>query len=283
MYVDLHCHSIFSDGNKTVPELINIAKKNNVSFFSITDHDCLESTKLIKSDNDIQMVNGIELSTVYIHRGKEMYVHLLGYDFDADNKKLLNELKRMRELLTYENIRYLNKLLDKRIYIPTEAIMDIRLSNYRWIYRQVEDSLKAHGYDEKYIQELSNKMKKYMPEYNDYEIHIFDAIDLINRAGGISVLAHPCEIELDDYEKYNFIKKLKDKGLMGIESAYADFTFNDFIKYPRIAQELGLLESVGSDFHLENEENRVIIGHGINDNLLRKDCSVKRYILERKK
>ena len=60
-----------------------------------------------------------------------------------------------------------------------------------------------------------------------------------------------------------------------------NFTPEDFIRYPLLAQKYGLLESAGSDFHYETDEDCVIIGHGIRDNLLREDCSVKKLILER--
>ena len=53
-YVDLHCHSIYSDGKHTVKELVEMAKDNNVDFFSVTDHDNIDSineTKKHKNDS----------------------------------------------------------------------------------------------------------------------------------------------------------------------------------------------------------------------------------------
>ncbi len=282
MYVDLHCHSNNSDGLKTIPELINIAKNNNVNFLSITDHDSLESIKLIKSDKEIQMVNGIELSTIYNYNGNDKYIHLLGYDFDSNSKDMIEELKRMRQLLTYENIKFLNNVIENKIYIPVEVILDIDLSNYKWIHKQIENSLIKNGYDKSYIYDIMEKINKIVPEYEGYEVSTDKAIKLINDSGGISVLAHPSKIKLDDSEKYNLIKNLKNIGLMGIESSYSYYSQEDFIRYSEIAKKLNLLESVGSDYHYDTENNCIVIGHGINNNLLKEDCSVKRFILERK-
>ncbi len=282
-YVDMHCHSLFSDGLHDVPELIRMAKSNDVGFFSITDHDNIESTSMIKSDEAIVMVPGIELSTVYNFRGEEKYIHLLGYDYNPTDKKLLEELKRMRQLLTYENIRFLDTLINSKIYLPVEVILDVKLSNYRWIHKQIETSLRKHNYSEEYIEEMLERMGEIIPEYAGYEIPTYKAIEILRLSGGIPVLAHPCELKLDDSEKEEVIEDLFDKGLMGMETSYSYFKPSEFVKYRDIARKYGLLESVGSDFHFKTDENNVIIGHGINDNLLKEDCSLKEYILERKR
>ena len=47
-YIDLHTHSTYSDGYKTVSELISLAKENNVDTFAITDHDEVGSFEILK-------------------------------------------------------------------------------------------------------------------------------------------------------------------------------------------------------------------------------------------
>ena len=47
-YVDFHSHSKYSDGKLTVSQLISKAIENNVNYFSITDHDSIQSTNDIK-------------------------------------------------------------------------------------------------------------------------------------------------------------------------------------------------------------------------------------------
>ena len=38
MKIDLHSHSVYSDGTKTPKELLSLAKENGISIFAITDH-----------------------------------------------------------------------------------------------------------------------------------------------------------------------------------------------------------------------------------------------------
>ena len=61
-------------------------------------------------------------------------------------------------------------------------------------------------------------------------------------------------------------------------SYYSDYEFD---LYSKIAKKYSLLESVGSDFHFYTKENNVNIGSGINSNLLKEDCSLKRVLIER--
>ena len=66
-YIDLHIHSIYSDGKYSPKDIFKLAKGNNVGLISITDHDDIRSAKEVKKwsyDDDIFFVNGIELSTL---------------------------------------------------------------------------------------------------------------------------------------------------------------------------------------------------------------------------
>ena len=71
--------------------------------------------------------------------------------------------------------------------------------------------------------------------------------------------------------------------MIGIESCHSSFTKDDFIFYKEIAKKLNLLESVGSDFHYEEENQGIVIGHGIDNNICSESCSAKELIMRRKK
>lgn len=285
-YIDMHCHSKYSDGYYNVDELINIAKKNNVDFFSITDHDDINSTVDIlnySTDKEIKLINGIELSTVYLHNGEEKFIHLLGYDFDTKNVKLINELKRMKDVLIYNNRSFIDNINKHNIEIPECILENLYYSNYTWIENQIKKILIEYDYSLNYIEKYLNIVNRFIPNYDDYEIDIYKAIEIILDSGGIPVLAHPNRIKLNDDDLDDLIKKLSYYGLRGIESSYSYFTKNDFVKYSHIAKKYSLLESVGSDFHFFTSEKNVIIGNGIKENLLKSDCTLKQFILERNK
>lgn len=282
-YIDLHCHSLYSDGNYSVDELIKMAKEENVGCLSITDHDNIRSINDIKRyslDTNITLISGIELSTIVLIENKELYLHLLGYDFDPNNVRLILELKRMREILYRDNLIFLGSILKNVKNVPKCIVDELDLYSYRLLDNQIRIILKRNNYDDNYINGFILKVSKYFPTYEDYEIYFDDAIDIIRASGGISVLAHPNKIRADDIDY--IIKLLANNGLNGIETAHSSFLPSDFIKYSEIAKKYGLLESVGSDFHFSTPKKDVIIGYGIDGNLCREDCSLKRYILERK-
>ena len=83
--------------------------------------------------------------------------------------------------------------------------------------------------------------------------HPKKVIEAIHNAGGIAVLAHPCCCNVLFLK--DFVKKLKNYGLDGIEVYYPYDRFRGIIKfssrtYPfKIAEELNLIQTGGSDEH----------------------------------
>ena len=111
---------------------------------------------------------------------------------------------------------------------------------------------------------------------------VFKAIELIKDAGGVPVLAHQQKINFyTENELLKFIKKAKKHGLMGIEVYYAEFNEEEINYNKNLATHFDLLESVGSDFHIIDDENK-LPGLGINNNLCKTDCSLLDYLLEKK-
>ena len=90
--VDLHIHTNISDGVLSPEEVIDEAVRNRVSVISITDHDTTEaySDTLFSyaQKKGITLVSGVEISTKTDKAG----IHVLGYHFDLNNKRLINNL-----------------------------------------------------------------------------------------------------------------------------------------------------------------------------------------------
>lgn len=94
--IDLHIHTKFSDGFLSPKEVIDEAIKNGVSIISITDHDTIDAynDELFEysNSNNIKIIPGVEIST---HTGKSG-IHILGYNFDLNNKLLKDNLYQIR-------------------------------------------------------------------------------------------------------------------------------------------------------------------------------------------
>ena len=95
MIIDLHIHSKASDGKLTVQEIFKEAKKRNISFMAITDHDSIRCQTQAIDDSKktgISYMTGVELNVTFTHpkyhEGKPVSLDFLGYQFDASNKAL---------------------------------------------------------------------------------------------------------------------------------------------------------------------------------------------------
>ena len=111
--IDLHIHTNLSDGALSPKEVIDNAKKNGVSVIAIADHDTIDaySNELYEyaKKNNIQLINGVEIST----RVNKAGIHVLGYNFDINNKELIEKLSLLRNArhdYLYNVARKLNEL-----------------------------------------------------------------------------------------------------------------------------------------------------------------------------
>ena len=93
--VDLHTHTLFSDGALTPAALVTRAIERGLSALSITDHDAIDALEPAReaAAQTIEIVPGIEISCM--HEGGEL--HVLGYFIDPKDEKLTSRLIRFRE------------------------------------------------------------------------------------------------------------------------------------------------------------------------------------------
>lgn len=82
-----------------------------------------------------------------------------------------------------------------------------------------------------------------------------EAISLIHECGGFAFLAHP------GVYRFGFsIDRVADEGLDGIEVYYAGHSELETVQWWAESERLGLLKSVGSDFHGEVTRNPQLPG-----------------------
>ncbi|MEK7651972.1 MAG: PHP domain-containing protein [Patescibacteria group bacterium] len=103
--LDLHFHSIYSDGKLTVPELAAIIKEKKLEYCALADHNTVAGIReLIKclDGSGTKVVPATELTTKY----KDNEVHILAYDFDIDVVaqilKERNEIVRKAKIMEME-------------------------------------------------------------------------------------------------------------------------------------------------------------------------------------
>ena len=260
---DLHSHTSASDGTYTSKELIERAKNNGLKGIAITDHDTVDGLEEGKKEAEklgIEFIPGIEFSCIY----EEKDVHILGYFLDYKNEKLSEELEKLKKSREEGNREIIRKLNLYKVRITEEDILQEAKGNIV-SKAHIANVMMAKGYS--YTR--GSAFKEYLGSTGVAYVKRKDfppekGIELVKMAGGIAILAHPKLISTNE----NFIEKLiidlKNKGLDGIEVEYGSFTKEDMIKYSKLAKELNLLITGGSDFHGLNREGVDLGDGGIN-------------------
>ncbi len=253
-YVDLHLHSTASDGTCTPAELARCAAEAGLSAAAITDHDTIAGAEEFLRECEklgLEAAAGVEISAKF-----RTEMHILGLFVDYNNEEFIENLHELKNARALRNRQMLEKLSGDGFKITAEDITgqkkDGSLDNVGRAH--IAAALVHKGYvssvQEGFDKYLSKGCKYYVPRktYPPKE-----SIELIKKAGGVAVLAHPIFITKDPAELHSLLSELKSYGLAGVESYYSEYT-EDYTKLClRLCRELGLMPSGGSDFHGGNK------------------------------
>ena len=249
MRIDLHTHSNRSDGTDSPTELIENANAAGLDVVALTDHDCTdgwrEASKAAKRVG-IELVKGIEISCLL--DGKS--IHLLGYEFDPNNRPLVAELTRVIDGRNSRLPATLERLRGLGIEIEVE---DVR----RWSGNaaamgrpHVADALIELGVVVNRDEAFDRFLMPGKPAYVDrYAADLFETIGLLNAAGGVAVIAHPWSRGSHKVLTTSMFSKLREAGLSGIEIDHNDHDQEDRALLRQIARELDFVQTGSSDYH----------------------------------
>lgn len=254
--VDLHVHSTKSDGSFTPRELVDYALKKGLAAFALTDHDTTEGlTEAISyaqalandpvAPKEIEIIPGIEFSTEYM--GKD--IHILGLYISYDNVLFKEYLKQFQDSRTLRNEKMCQKLTEHGVPVT-----------YDELQKAFPGSVLTRAHYAKYL--LKKGYVKSMPEAFDRyigdhapcflpreKVTPAQAVELILKADGIPVLAHPILYHMSDARLETLVKELKETGLVGIEAIYSTYNTAEERQIRGLASKYNLLITGGSDFH----------------------------------
>lgn len=245
MGYDLHTHSIYSDGSLKPEELIRKAVKSGLDGIALTDHDTVAGLAEAVTEAEkhhYTFLPGIELTTDF----GVFEAHILGYNFNYTNPKLLQKLDAVLESRN-ERARLIVKKLNKAgIPLSWEKVTAETKSRFigrAHIYRALQSSgvIPETTGREAFDYYLGKNGLAYVPHQ---EIETTEAINLIIETGGIPVLAHPGRMADEP-----IIVKLVKSGLQGIEAYYPTHTPAQTETYLRLARKYQLIITGGSDYH----------------------------------
>lgn len=246
--IDLHVHSVYSDGSCTPAELLGMAEERGIKALALTDHDTVGGVAELLSlaeKTSVEVVPGIELSAE-CRRGT---MHILGYFIDHTCDVLLEKIKKVRTGRTARNVEIL-KRLNKLGFVLMWSDVEESAGCDVVGRPHFADALVKRGHVKSRKAAFDMLLGKGRPAYIErYRYTAVECIELIHAAGGISVLAHPATIQMPDDQLKGLIKGLKERGLGGLEVYYAEHKPENIRKFKCWAEELDLLCTGGTDYH----------------------------------
>jgi len=250
MKIDLHSHSIYSDGHLTPKELIDRAHNMQVDILALTDHDTVQGFDELQQYQATQkrrlaIVSGVEISTAW--HGFD--IHVLGLNFDLDDSVLL---KRLQEQGQRREERA-QKIDIKLTKAGVTGILPIAksLAGKGQITRAhfARALVRAHA-----VKDMDDAFKKYLgkgkkahvkPEW----ISIEQAISWIHGAGGRAALAHPGHYDMTAKWLRRLVDEFSSAGGDAMEVNHSHISAPKKQLLNELAVEHNLLASTGSDFH----------------------------------
>ena len=264
--IDLHIHTNKSDGLLSPKEIIDEAKRKHVKTIAIADHDTVDAytdeVYNYAKDNGIELITAVEIST----KTKKCGIHVLGYNIDTSSKYLNESLKKIRnarhdylhnvanKLNEMNYILNINKLDMIEAVTKAHIAMDI-ISNKT----NEKQLLKQFGHIPSKGEFIETIMNENCPAYvKKKTVTPKEAAEIIRKAGGKVVLAHPVAYVHEDNLTINEILEIiNDMKADGLEANYIytdrnNNIVNEIEKWNKFAEENHLFVTIGSDFHMED-------------------------------
>lgn len=277
--IDLHIHSNISDGELTPKEIIDEASKNGINTIAIADHDTIdaydEELYNYAKEKNIQIINAVEIST----KNNKAGIHVLGYNFDINNPELKQKLSSLRNARHDYLYNVSSKLKELGYTINVEELDKVEAVTKAHIALDAVSNpenetllLKEFGHIPSKGEFIETIMNEGCPAYVKKEtITPKEASNLIRKAGGKVILAHPVAYRYEDNLIENDILEIiNDMKADGIEAHYIyidrnNHKINEIEIWSKFAKEHKLITTIGSDFH--NKDNiHPLIGF-INENI----------------
>jgi len=249
--IDLHAHTMYSDGTFTPREMFELARERGLDTVALTDHDAtngLAEAFEAGLEFGVEVVPGVEFSAVYQGEG----VHILCYYMDLANPEFVAELQRLQDDRYHRGEHMVEKLQELGYPITFDQVRRIAKGG-NIVRPHVAEALVEIGvvpsvkdaFTEEFI---GSNGRAYVEKH---ALHPLEALKLIHAAGGVCVLAHPGTFRETNPVPASLIDELAAAGLDGIEAAHPEHTPEVQQAYIDRADALGMFWTGSSDCHGE--------------------------------
>ncbi len=246
--IDLHCHSIFSDGTDAPEALALRADALGLAALALTDHDTLDGLPRFlaaQSQVSTRLLTGIELSCRFLNRE----LHVLGLLFDAEDAAFQARIEEIRGRRRSRNDALIARLQglgipinlqDVQAFAPTNLISRTHFAKLLAAMGIVPTAQEAHR---KLIGEGGPAFVPFQ------ELSPAEATQWIHEAGGVAIVAHPGRFAGGRFIWDEAMADLREMGLDGFEAYYSEYGPTETRRFLQLAERLGMVASGGSDYH----------------------------------
>jgi predicted metal-dependent phosphoesterase TrpH len=252
--VDLHTHSLFSDGTDSPAELVRRAAELGLEALALTDHDTLEGLEEAAAESarrGLLFLRGIELSARRADEPDELRrtVHVLGYFFQPPDAGLAAWLETLAG-----RRRARNRAMAERL----QALgYDVRLEEAEALAKRITarphfaEVLVRKGYFPSVRAAIDALLAEGCPAYVEKEDPSpAECIQRIRASGGVACLAHPRRLgNGDPAREEDILRTLTEAGLQAVEVWHPDHDARAVSRYFQLARKYGLAVTGGSDYH----------------------------------
>jgi hypothetical protein len=253
MRIDLHTHTTASDGLLSPEQLVEKARQAGVQVLAVCDHDSTEGVDAAVAAgkrSGVEVIPAVEINTD-VDQGE---VHVLGYFLDHRQLWLQEFLRKLRDGRVNRARQMVEKLNALGIKIDFARVRELARGaigrpHVAWA---IVEAGAAKSVDEAFTRYIGRNGPAYVERL---KVLPEEAVQVILRAGGIPVLAHP---------GWGFheplIPQLVAAGLEGLEAYYPDHTPAMQAHFLSLANQHNLLVTGGTDYHGEGFATKAAIG-----------------------
>lgn len=284
MYIDLHVHSNYSDGKRSLEYIKNKCLENNVSVISLAEHYTLSSfvefRKLVKGEIEVIPATEIGASLASYGLSRRHICHIVAYFPSTKIYSILDHYEISREKCVKKTLEVLKR---EGINISKQDVLKYAKDKSSIGRFDIATTLSKKGFAPTPAAAYSKFFDLNSKVYIDREkMEAKELIEKILLCKGLPVLVHPKSLKVNETDFLSLVKDFKSFGLVGIE-AYNPHNSPERTKfYKNVCEEFNLIPTVGSDYHGRSNEF-VEIGLGLENNLMIDDYSIVRRLKNKEK
>jgi 3',5'-nucleoside bisphosphate phosphatase len=254
--IDLHTHSLRSDGAYSPGDLVRMAAARGVTVQALSDHDTLAGVAEAVAAGEqlgVRVIPSTELNT----ESEWGDVHVLGYFLDPADSALEERLRWLRENRG-RRIELMVERLNALGY-PVLLARVVEIAQGGALGRpHLAQALYEAGHVPSYDAAFRTLLSKDSPAYvTRVGLTPLEAVRLVRAHGGVPSLAHPGTVAVD---LETAMPDLVEAGLAGVECYYGSHPVEATVRYLAFAKRFGLIPTGGSDFHGRGEHGAPLGG-----------------------